>query len=353
MIISGCLPAAPAVFGGAHFVLFSEFLVKVIHVFIAHLFRYLVDFHGGFIQQANGFGEADMIQVAVEVLSHLLVEQFSQIGAVVAEEGRDALQFQGLAVVLADIVQDIVEHAVAGVVADGADDHLELFREVAHDLVEISLVLDQFNDGGVGGEGDLHPAVEGCDGLFDLQEDTAQEVFDLGDFVLAGIEHAGQFFQRGKDFSAVIRLDIGKQSLAVVVGGLHIQGEQGGSFLRKRLVGQHMLVFAAEKASLHQFFCGAVGVSDLFRVVDGGAVGEKEPVERGAFLGAGVFIVAQAGSEFVQGVGAFEQHHIVGVERDLFKKAVIPVGYPQEIRKAIGVKPGGVPFADHDLIDRV
>ena len=78
--------------------LFLELLVEVVHVPVAHPRRDLVDAQLRFFEKLAGFGDPDLVQVIVEVLSGPLLEQLSEIRAVVAEQRRDVFELQGLGV---------------------------------------------------------------------------------------------------------------------------------------------------------------------------------------------------------------------------------------------------------------
>ena len=165
--------------------------MEIVHVFIADLRGDFIDFEIRFIQQLGGPAHAQRIQVGIEADAGLLGEKLSQIGAVVAEERGHGFQLQRLAVIVGNVVDDIVKDAVAGVVADGADDHFELFGKEQQDLIKILFIFDGLENVRIGVKRYLDAFVAGKDGRLYFQENIGEEIFDFPDILSAVVKHEG------------------------------------------------------------------------------------------------------------------------------------------------------------------
>jgi len=118
-----------------------------------------------------------------------------------------------------NVVDDIVKDAVAGVVADGADDHFELFGKEQQDLIKILFIFDGLENVRIGVKRYLDAFVAGKDGRLYFQENIGEEIFDFPDILSAVVKHGAEAVQGFGNLAAVVGLDIVDQLFAVGLSG--------------------------------------------------------------------------------------------------------------------------------------
>ena len=132
---------------------FLKLPMEIVYALIAHLFGDLIDLQGMIVQKLFRLGDAYLVQVGVEIYVQFPGKQPSKIRAVVAKEGSDGLQFQIIAVIVLDIVKDLVQHIFPGGKAHRMHPHLKLFREKSDNLVEVILFSTRTMTDALAGKG--------------------------------------------------------------------------------------------------------------------------------------------------------------------------------------------------------
>ena len=113
------LTVCPAKFSGRHTDLAFEFDVKIIDIAVAHFFCNLVHLHILAKEQFLGVFDTHMVEIGVEIFPDLFAEDLAEIGAIVAKKRRDCLQREIACVIVLDVIENVVNHALLRRAADG------------------------------------------------------------------------------------------------------------------------------------------------------------------------------------------------------------------------------------------
>ena len=113
------LPVCPAKFGGRHSDLTFEFDVKIIDIAVADFFCNLVYLHIIAKEQFLGVFDTYMVEIGVEIFPDLFAEDLAEIRTVVAKKRRDCLQCEIACVIVLDVLENVVNHALLRRAADG------------------------------------------------------------------------------------------------------------------------------------------------------------------------------------------------------------------------------------------
>ncbi len=113
------LPVCPAEFGGRHSDLTFEFDVKIIDIAVADFFSNLVHLHIIAKEQFLGVFDTHMVEIGVEIFPDLFAENLAEIRTVVAKKRRDCFQCEIACVIVLDVIENVVNHALLRRAADG------------------------------------------------------------------------------------------------------------------------------------------------------------------------------------------------------------------------------------------
>ena len=170
-----------AVFRGT----FSHYLLKlgveIIHVAVAHFFRYFINLQSTFLQQLQGGVNTHPIQISREIHAYFLGEELSQIGAVIAKKRRDPFQLKVIHVIMPDIINDIIQGAFPGGGPKGTQNHFRLFGDKGDDFIQIIPGIDKIRRPAARGKRDIRGMIMITDSFPDLKIEIKEKTPDILD----------------------------------------------------------------------------------------------------------------------------------------------------------------------------
>lgn len=166
---------------------FFKFGMEIIHIAVSNLFGNFIYLQRAALQKLLGVVDADLIYKNIKSLSHLFGKDLAQIGTVITKKRGNIFQLDIIHIIVFDIMNNIIHDTFAGWIANGADDHFELFCKVKYNFVQIVFAVDKFDDLGIARKSNVRVMVQMKNLFLDRQVKICQKKFDPWDILLAGV----------------------------------------------------------------------------------------------------------------------------------------------------------------------
>lgn len=115
-----------AEFCGAFPDIFSELFVEVVYIAVAYSFGNFVHLIIVLKQQCLGMFNSNVVHVGIKAFTNGFIKNLPKVGAVVSKQRCNRFELNVALVIVVDVVQDIIQNAVAGRTAGCAHYHFKL-----------------------------------------------------------------------------------------------------------------------------------------------------------------------------------------------------------------------------------